>query len=131
MELQNNYTTPEQSRKLLELGIPDWTADCYFYEEGSIADDCTPQVVPFGEPYEDSSTETMFSSYISLPCWSLGRLIEIFNLINNKQERFLFWMNMSRYKIKNYVGVFIMAFEEMKIQNALDLSKLNDNGSES
>ena len=77
-KLQNNYTTPAQSRKLMELGIPDWTADCYYYEEGSIADDSYPAVVPFDELYEDSSTETMFSSYVCLPCWSVGRLIEIY-----------------------------------------------------
>ena len=30
MKLQNNFTTTEQSKRLLELGVPAWTADCFF-----------------------------------------------------------------------------------------------------
>jgi len=80
--LLNNFTTPKQSKRLLELGVPVDSADCYYYEEGGIADDATPDVVPFGEKYEDASMETVFSSYASLPCWSVGRLIEIVLLCN-------------------------------------------------
>ena len=28
--LQNYYTTPEQSKQLLGLGVPAWTADCHY-----------------------------------------------------------------------------------------------------
>lgn len=28
-KLQNNFTTPEQSKRLLELGVPEWTADIH------------------------------------------------------------------------------------------------------
>lgn len=59
--LQNNFTTPEQSKRLLELGVPKWTADCYYevFHEGV-------QVKPsqFFVPSD--------------PCWSVGRLIEIY-----------------------------------------------------
>jgi hypothetical protein len=116
--LQNNFTTPEQSRKLLELGIPDWTADCYFYEEGSIADDSTPQVVPFGEPYEDSSTETMFSSYISLPCWSVGRLVEIFLLCTPYRDIAL--------DKSDLIEEMIFSLFLAKIDRLLDFSKLEE-----
>lgn len=114
---QNNYTTPEQSKKLLELGIPAESADCYYYEEGSIADDATPQVVPFGEPYEDSSTETMFSSYVCMPCWSVGRLIEIAFICSVYEIRTIdFWrrdppMDDILYEFEN---------------NKMDYSKLDD-----
>ena len=30
MKLQNNFTTIEQSKKLLELGVPEWTADMFY-----------------------------------------------------------------------------------------------------
>lgn len=62
IKLQNNYTTPEQSKRLLELGVPKWTADCYhgWFPEGI-------QVKP--SPFSDPSN----------PCWSVGRLIEIFS----------------------------------------------------
>lgn len=79
-KLQKDFTTPEQSRRLLELGVPAWTANLYFYEEGCISNDDEPSgVIPYDEVYEDNSKETMFSSYVELPCWSVGRLIDIFN----------------------------------------------------
>lgn len=79
-QLQNNFTTPEQSKRLLELGVPADSADCYYYEEGNVCSDSTPNVVPFGEVWTDQSKETMFSSYVDIPCWSAGRLIEILSI---------------------------------------------------
>lgn len=32
MKLQRNFTTPEQSKHLLDLGLPEDSADCYFHE---------------------------------------------------------------------------------------------------
>lgn len=78
-KLQKDFTTPEQSRRLLELGVPAWTANLYFYEEGCISNNDEPSgVIPYDEVYEDNSKETMFSSFVELPCWSVGRLMEIF-----------------------------------------------------
>lgn len=34
-KLQNNYTTPEQSKRLLELGLPADSADCYYRDFAS------------------------------------------------------------------------------------------------
>lgn len=28
-KLQEDFTNPEQSMRLLELGLPSWTANCY------------------------------------------------------------------------------------------------------
>ena len=122
-KFQNNYTTPEQSKKLLALGIPDWTADCYFYEEGGIADDCTPEVVPFGEPYEDASMETMFSSYVSLPCWSLGRLIEIYRTCVTIDPH----VECPMMSAEDLVSLFITMLDYCaNDQDCLDLSKLEE-----
>ncbi|MBE6319369.1 MAG: hypothetical protein E7075_00230 [Bacteroidales bacterium] len=77
-KLQSNFTTPEQSKRLLELGVPAWTADLYFYEEGCISNDDEPSgVIPYDEVYQDESKEGVFSDYAEFPCWSVGRLIEI------------------------------------------------------
>lgn len=57
-DLQSTFTTPEQSKRLLELGVPEWTADCCFSKskdgeyicEGVkhiIPDDFCVQSVPF------------------------------------------------------------------------------------
>lgn len=59
-KLQNNFTTPEQSNRLLELGVPAWTADCYYSESGKIE-------------IKNTSLDILYPS-----CWSVGRLIEIF-----------------------------------------------------
>ena len=123
-KLQNNYTTPAQSRKLMELGIPDWTADCYYYEEGSIADDSYPAVVPFDELYEDSSTETMFSSYVCLPCWSVGRLIEISRTcttLPDEEWMFPFWKD-----VQDNVEWAIKVIESAVRTEHIDFSKLNE-----
>ena len=89
-KLKNNFTTPEQSKRLLELGVPAWTADLYFYEEGCISNDDEPSgVIPYDEVYEDNSKETMFSSYVELPCWSVGRLLEIYVIVRGLDISYL------------------------------------------
>ena len=74
--LQNNFTTPEQSKRLMELGVPKWTADCYY------------EVFPEGIRVKPSEFFVP-----SNPCWSVGRLIEIYlhvcfpNLINDMIDK--------------------------------------------
>ena len=61
--------------------MPAWTADLYFYEEGCISNDDEPSgVIPYDEVYQDESKEGVFSDYAEFPCWSVGRLIEIYLL---------------------------------------------------
>lgn len=74
-KLQNDYTTPEQSKRLLELGVPADSAN-YAYMCYEIGDMCR---VFINHPY------TIYSENVkrllgrkTLPCWSVGRLIEIF-----------------------------------------------------
>ena len=67
-KLQCNFTTPEQSKRLLELGVPADSADCYFRLD-----------------LYSYKTEMCFTKEDSLlhhytPCWSVGRLIEIYCL---------------------------------------------------
>ena len=89
-KLKNNFTTPEQSKRLLELGVPAWTADLYFYEEGCISNDDEPSgVIPYDEVYEDNRKETMFSSSVELPCWSVGRLREIYVIVRGLDISYL------------------------------------------
>lgn len=81
--LQNNFTTPEQSKRLLELGVP---ADC-----ADMLWDGTYDLVN-GWEFEDYPTfsDKHYSYYQGLyreedavhilPCWSVGRLIEIIGI---------------------------------------------------
>lgn len=62
-----NYTSIKHVRSLIKLGIDPNTADMRYVYNSSIADyDPTPQV---GEHQPDEP--------LTIPCWSLGRLLEI------------------------------------------------------
>ena len=71
-KLQNNFTTPEQSKRLLELGVPADSADMKYWEGHSITEDDIPLLLVPSIPYSKSNME-----FNCLPCWSVGRLIEI------------------------------------------------------
>lgn len=70
--LQNNFTTPEQSKRLIELGVPADSADCYY---DLIDGEYTPL-------WRDDRANIFSFSFIK-PCWSVGRLIEIAILCTN------------------------------------------------
>lgn len=68
-DLKSNFTNPEQSQKLLEIGFPASTADSYF--------DSWEQIRwrILGDLDED-----FFGKYPQyIPSWSVGRLIELIN----------------------------------------------------
>ena len=74
-QLQNNFTTPEQSKRLLELGVPADSADCYhdlsLNRRGMLAINGVYSLdVPYNHFFSDGK-------HRFLPCWSVGRLIEI------------------------------------------------------
>lgn len=71
--LQNNFTTPEQSSRLLKLGVPADSADMKYWEGHRITEDDIPLLLVPGVPYSKSNME-----FNNLPCWSVGRLIEIY-----------------------------------------------------
>lgn len=76
-EFDFDYTTPEQSQQLIELGVPEWTADCDYYFHGEISNDAQPEILSRDEHYIERSTYGEMEDYTSLPCWSVGRLIQI------------------------------------------------------
>ena len=77
-KLQNNYTTPEQSKRLLELDVPKDSADCYITWKL----DHTPKVnVLDNETYSELLDHI---SQFTVPCWSVGRLIEIYEICSGK-----------------------------------------------
>lgn len=79
-KLQNNFTTPEQSKRLLELGVPADSADLYYRFYTNLYEDTvmwnTPSVIAENQHIEWSHKLTSGdTAYI--PCWSVGRLMEI------------------------------------------------------
>lgn len=84
--LQNNFTTPEQSKRLLELGVPADSADCYLYHwwnngyrDGVYNIAPTPNKLWWEGHHNDRYT----------PVWSLGRLIEIELMCREDREGLL------------------------------------------
>ena len=69
-KLQNNFTTPEQSKQLLEIGLPADSADCFLSLDSHVY---VLSVDPFSVYYAQLVDPI-------IPCWSVGRLIEIFLL---------------------------------------------------
>ena len=81
-KLQNNFTTPEQSKRLLELGLPADSADCYLNGDSVI--------VLNGRTFQENYDEDLDLAKLNLmefphylPCWSVGRLIEIIRLCHD------------------------------------------------
>lgn len=68
--MNSNFTTIEQSKRLLELGLPKNSADLYYNKFGAL--EAIPEYRNFNE----------FCDYTDTPCWSAGRLIEIYLICN-------------------------------------------------
>lgn len=64
-----HYTTLEQSKKLIELGLNPNTADMFWSTEFDMVI-CTPYLTK-------SDFETLVPMCESIPCWSLGALLEV------------------------------------------------------
>ena len=106
--LQSNFTTPEQAKRLLELGVPEWAADCvtsryggstFFVQECQLLRRCI-----------DSN------NYI--PCWSVGRLMEIIRICNLTAEKP--WVYIER----DNIHAMITAITDGVNNRMLDFSKL-------
>lgn len=112
-KFNRDYTTPEQSKRLLELGLQPNSANLYYSKfEGDLLwerpklcyDKRYCDIVPDG--YED----------FYLPCWSVGRLMEIWYMCHGWP-----W----EYATDDALIDIIMSDFETCIKH-LDLSKLEE-----
>lgn len=105
--LQNNFTTPEQSKRLLELGLPTDSADCYLFKF-RCEDVYTQWHIALFENKETYSWKMNLLSdgqYDYLPCWSVGRLMEI--IVEYYQVDMLFRYFMRGGMIESLINTFI------------------------
>lgn len=113
-----NFTTPEQSKRLLELGLPSESADCYYYDWATNPDDemygaCIQWIdTTLGDDYQKFHVLEI----AALPCWSVGRLIEIYIIAAGLQ-----WIDLCLPD--DLTESIVKMFEGTK---DLDFSKLND-----
>lgn len=81
----------EQSKRLLELGVPVDSADCYLLRTHTQGDTFIIEVL-HDELYSKKDKFTNLLEY--LPCWSVGRLIEINRICStlpDEEWMFPFW----------------------------------------
>ena len=71
-----NYTTIEQSRKLLELGLNPETADMWW----------TPLNWQLTEYYVEVKQDGIGTPKNPIPCWSLGALMELMPKIKEDED---------------------------------------------
>lgn len=103
--LQSNYTTPEQSKRLLELGLPADSADCYYMRMKHVSFE-NPEICFL--PYSEHASFHP-SVYEYLPCWSVGRLMEIHDICIEDEDAQYGWAPAGDY---NYIDYIISRFEE-------------------
>lgn len=109
MSLNSNFTTIEQSNRLLELGLPKNSADLYYNKFGAL--EVIPEYRNFNEFCDTTDT----------PCWSVGRLMEIF-VIARGYEDGLMSIN-GRNSIEYLIRLFAMNRDE---KFKFDFSKLEE-----
>lgn len=114
--LQNDFTTPEQSKRLLELGVPADSADCYLLRTHTQGDTFLPKIL-HGETYSELDKFTNMLEY--LPCWSVGRLQQIYAICFTG-EPFKMWYDDNFFIPENVIGGIEARKEE------LDFSKLKE-----
>lgn len=111
--LKNNFTTPEQSKILLGLGLPADSADCYYSET-------IKHIVVIDAEIDKKE---FFRGDI-VPYWSVGRLIEISRVcttLTEKQYMFPFW-----YDTQDNVEWAIRIIESGVRTEHMDFSKLEE-----
>ena len=114
--LQNNFTTPEQSKLLLELGVPADSADCYYSDRRSM-------IWVLGKFDRIDWEARVGNDLFYTPCWSVGRLIEIFELCYIDRLESHTWYN-HKEKGNSVIERVLWDFDDKK--DKLDFSKLED-----
>ena len=76
-KFNRDYTTPEQSKRLLELGLQPNSANLYYTRFGSETF-VTPPKLCYAKSYFYIVPDGYEDFY--LPCWSVGRLMEIWKI---------------------------------------------------
>jgi hypothetical protein len=108
-KLQNDFTTPEQSKRLLELGLPKNSANLYYNKFGAL--EAIPEYRNFSEFCDSTDT----------PCWSVGRLIEILEIT--------FGALWSDYKVlgkSTLIERVLKDFEKLVKHQKINFSKLEE-----
>lgn len=118
--MEKNFTTIEQSKKLLELGIPANSADCYWEQcSDSLTGDWEYKCF-VGKSSAIKNNLFSFRNGYTVPCWSLGNLIKIYMSCIGS-----IFLDSSRFVEKeSLVDVIISIFEQKIQENQFNFTKL-------
>ena len=118
-KLQNNFTTPEQSKRLLEVGVPADSADCCLRRiitDGGYCETWRVDVFDFiGQIHDDY-----------LPCWSVGRLIEIMLICHIGEAHIDFDKSLYEISCISNIDWAIRVLESSIKCGRIDFSKLDE-----
>ena len=124
IKFQKQFTTAEQSEKLVDYGLPINSADCRIDLESSYVS--VLRNTTFIEEYSDD-VELAKMHLIDFPkcapCWSLGRLIEILKTcVTNKEEldEIFDEIEYGPNELKSVVQIFY------EYREVIDLTKLEE-----
>ena len=128
--MRNTFTTFEQSKILIELGVPVDSADCVGYIIDKSIDICNEYfqkgetritVINPRHTYTQVTTLKPGETWLDepFPCWSVGRLIDI---INNSTKLGYLVLYSSDILIERLIKVI----ENHSNSNEIDFSKLEE-----
>lgn len=122
-EANKDYTTPEQSKRLLELGVPAKSANMYYYDMGN-GFIYAPEMI---ESKKDSD-DLVSGDPRYLPCWTTGRLMWIINKCVPKSAlRLLIFANMNLHKTADFIGMMTWITYEALVQTKIiDFNRLEE-----
>ena len=113
LDLNYDFTTEAQSKELIRLGVPEWTANCFM-----LRDDEHQMVYQVPRPYNYTQWKEWGAKKCGdevIPIWTSGRLIEIYATCTDCS---LFELPLE----DSLIGTLIDGIE----WNRLDFSKLED-----
>lgn len=116
-KINKDYTTPEQSKRLLKLGVPANSANMYYYDMGN-GFIYTPDMIEGSEDFDDPRY---------LPCWTTGRLMYIINTcVPQVYSRMLIFMNMNLHKIADFIEMCLIVYEVLVGKDMINFNRLED-----
>ena len=127
-KLQSNFTTPEQSKRLLELGVPADSADmyieCYWDDRHN---GLWRYKIGSHEAFRERKQIGEGVGAIR-PCWSVGRLIEILEIILGSPWSDKELLGKQGTLLERVVSDFedVVKYKEIFKDNRIDFSKLEE-----
>ena len=123
--LQSSFTTPDQSRRMLGLGVPADSADCFYRDWDCLLEhpgtDTSNYVHVRKTRIEQEACYMHFAG--NLPCWSVGRLIKMLKIcITDKNELREIFDELEM--CADETAVLVQTFKEFS--DVIDFSKLKE-----